>query len=365
MSNSSNVLAAIPESERATSVKDLQLGVMPSQRALGVKWNLESDTFGFKVKVKEKPPSRLGILSLVSSVYDPLGFASPFVLPAKVILQDLCCRGLKWDEVVPDENLKNWQQWLRDLPRLEEFSVNRYFELSGLGDASSCELHHFSDASQVGYGAVTYLRLVNESGQIHCTFVMSKARVVPLKRITIPRLELSVATVSVRLDKMVKRELELAVDQSFFWTDSTSVLKYVTNSHTRFRTFVANRLPQIHDCSSPSQWRYVPSKLKPADDAWKGLKVYELFTNSSGKVGPPFLWQSEDKWPSYPGVEEFLSICKLTSEKSFGRVNKNYCILWYCLSEDDPEVKKDAKVGGVLSDGDAIQVDQLLERFSS
>ena len=365
MSNSSNVLAAIPESERATSVKDLQLGVMPSQRALGVKWNLESDTFGFKVKVKEKPPSRRGILSLVSSVYDPLGFASPFVLPAKVILQDLCCRGLKWDEVVPDENLKNWQQWLRDLPRLEEFSVNRYFKLSGFGDASSCELHHFSDASQVGYGAVTYLRLVNESGQIHCTFVMSKARVVPLKRITIPRLELSVATVSVRLDKMVKRELELAVDQSFFWTDSTSVLKYVTNSHTRFRTFVANRLPQIHDCSSPSQWRYVPLKLKPADDAWKGLKVYELFTNSSGKVGPPFLWQSEDKWPSYPGVEEFLSICKLTSEKSFGRVNKNYCILWYCLSEDDPEVKKDAKVGGVLSDGDAIQVDQLLEIFSS
>ena len=59
------------------------------------------------------------------------------------------------------------------------------------------------------------------------------------------------------------------------------------------------------------------------------------------------------------------SICKLTSEKSFGRVNKNYCILWYCLSEDDPEVKKDAKVGGVLSDGDAIPVDQLLERFSS
>ena len=95
VSNSSNALATIPESERAKSVKDLQLGVMPSQRALGVKWNLESDTFGFKVKVKGKPPTSRGILSLVSSVYDPQGFASPFVLPAKVILQDLCCRGLK------------------------------------------------------------------------------------------------------------------------------------------------------------------------------------------------------------------------------------------------------------------------------
>ena len=50
-------------------------------------------------------------------------------------------------------------------------------------------------------------------------------------------------------------------------------------------------------------------------------------------MGPPFLWQPEDKWPSYPGVEE--------------------------LCEDDPEVKKDAKLGGVLTVGNAIQVDQL------
>ena len=95
-------------------------------------------------------------------------------------------------------------------------TVNRCSKPSGFGDASSCELHHLSDTSQVGYGAVTYLRLVNESSQIHCTFVMSKARVVPLKKITIPRLELSTATVSVRLDKMITRELKLAVDRSFF-----------------------------------------------------------------------------------------------------------------------------------------------------
>ena len=149
--------------------------------------------------------------------------------------------------MVPDEDLRNWKQRLRNLPRLEEFSVNRCFKLSGFGDARSCEFHHFSDTSQFGYGAVTYLRLVNESGQIHCTFVMSKARVVPLplKRIIIHRLELSAATVSVRLDKMIKRELELAADRSFFWTDSTLVLKYVADSHTRFHTFVANRLSQI------------------------------------------------------------------------------------------------------------------------
>ena len=73
MSNTSRVLATIPESERAKSVKDFQLGDIPPQRALGVKWNLESDTFVFIVNVKEKPPTRRGILSLGSSVYDPPG----------------------------------------------------------------------------------------------------------------------------------------------------------------------------------------------------------------------------------------------------------------------------------------------------
>ena len=86
------------------------------------------------------------------------GVRQSFVLLTKVSPQNLCRRRLKWDEVVPDEHLKNRQQWLRDLPRLEEFSDNRCFKPSGFGDASSCELHHFSDAWQVGYGAVTYLR---------------------------------------------------------------------------------------------------------------------------------------------------------------------------------------------------------------
>ena len=152
-------------------------------------------------------------------MYDPLGFASPFVLLTKVILQNLCCHGFKWDEVVPDEHLKNWQQWVRDLPRLEESSVNPCFKPSGFGDACSCEHHHFSDASQVGYTAVTDLRSVN---QVRLCQMMSKARVVPLKRITVPRLKLSPATVSVRLDKMIKRELGMTVDRTFFRTDSTS-----------------------------------------------------------------------------------------------------------------------------------------------
>ena len=108
--NSPRVLATIPESERASSVKELDCEIMPTERALGVRWSLESDTFGFKVKFKDKPPKRRGMLSIVSSVYDPFGFVSPFVLPAKAVLQDLCRRGLSWDEAIPEESLKCWKE---------------------------------------------------------------------------------------------------------------------------------------------------------------------------------------------------------------------------------------------------------------
>ena len=91
ISNDPRVLETIPGDERRKDVKALDLSKddLPVERALGVKWCAETDTFGFKVDFKLKPPMRRGILSVVSSIYDPFGLAAPFVLPAKQLLQDL------------------------------------------------------------------------------------------------------------------------------------------------------------------------------------------------------------------------------------------------------------------------------------
>lgn len=131
--NSPRVLATIPQSERASSVKEFDWEILPTERALGVRWNLESGTFGFKVKFKDKPLTRRGMLSIESSVYDPFGFVSPFVLPAKAVLQDLCRRGLSWDEAMPEESLKCWKEWLFELPHLEEFLLTTALSHMGLG----------------------------------------------------------------------------------------------------------------------------------------------------------------------------------------------------------------------------------------
>ena len=98
--NRSEVLDAIPQDEKAPSVLDLDLDKdkLPMQRTLGLHWDMESDKFIFKVALKDRPNTRRGILSLTSSVYDPLGFVAPIVLPAKKLLQDLCREKRGWDD---------------------------------------------------------------------------------------------------------------------------------------------------------------------------------------------------------------------------------------------------------------------------
>lgn len=253
LSNSRHVLDSIPESERAGSVKTLDLDHLPIERALGVHWDVQSDTLGFKIAIKEKPPTRRGILAIVSSIYDPLGFASPFVLKAKALLQELCRKGLGWDDAISQEDLQRWQSWLDELKKLESLTFDRCFKPKNFGRTVSTQLHTFSDASNLGYGAVSYLRFVDSEGQIHCTFVLGKARLTPMKQMTIPRLELTAAATAARLSNMILKEIDLPIDNVMFWTDSTCVLSYISNQEKRFKTFVANKIALINKITQPSQ----------------------------------------------------------------------------------------------------------------
>ncbi len=148
ISNSEEVLKSLPESERAT-VKNLDLSEPHLERALGVHWNVTNEELVFQISVKDKPPTRRGILSIVSSVYDPLGFAAPFILQAKLIMQDLCRKNLGWDDEISKEDLSRWQDWLKELLKLEQLAVKRCFQPRDFGEISSCELHHFSAASNI------------------------------------------------------------------------------------------------------------------------------------------------------------------------------------------------------------------------
>ncbi|XP_039509456.1 uncharacterized protein LOC120464180 [Pimephales promelas] len=321
VSNSRKVLLSIPEEQRASGVKDLDLDQdsLPIERALGMQWCTEKDTFTYDIKVQEKPLSRRGILSVVNSIYDPLGFLVPLILPVKLLLRDMCKQGYGWDEQIEGKRADQWVKWLEDLNHLSDFQIKRCVKPEKFGNTSEAQLHHFSDASENAYGTVTYLVLSNEQNQKHCSLLMGKSRVSPLKQITIPRLELTAATIAVKVDKILRQELQIPLQQSVFWTDSTTVLNYIDSESARFKTFVANRISLIRDATTPLQWRYVRTSQNPADQATRGLKAKDFIQEETWVKGPDFLLKPEEEWPQRPD-----------------RLCQNI--------QSDPEIKKEFKV---------------------
>lgn len=114
-------------------------------------------------------------------------------------------------------------------------------------------MHHFADASEFSYGTVTYLLLRNSILQSSIAFITGKARVARLRPATIPQMELTAAVVTVCMDRLWRKELQMDLVESVFWTDSASVLKYIKNETSRFQTFVANRVSEIFKVYSPDQ----------------------------------------------------------------------------------------------------------------
>ena len=219
------------------------------------------------------------------------------LLEGKSFLQDLCCNSVDWNKlIIPEVIRARWERWWTELHVLQHFSIPRCFKPDDFGTVVKKELHHFSDASTKGYFQCSYLRLQDDSGRIHCAFVAGKSRVTPLKPVTIPRLELQAAVTSVKISQQIRQELSLGDVQEFFWSDSKVVLAYIANESRRFHVFVANRVQLIQDSTSVNQWKYVETKLNPADDASRGLSPNALVT-SKWPTGPAFLWQKENEWP--------------------------------------------------------------------
>ena len=118
---------------------------------------------------------------LVEPWYDPLGFASPFILQGRRILQHLCDKNLQWDETVPQSIWDNWQEWKRNIQQLPGVMMHRCLIAKGSKLIKDCSLHHFLDTSEEDYDQVTYLRTVDENNRIFCNVVMPRSCVTPLK----------------------------------------------------------------------------------------------------------------------------------------------------------------------------------------
>lgn len=86
---------------------------------------IESDSFQFRITLNDRPFTRGGVLSTLSSVYDPLGFIAPFILAGKQILHEMCRNQVDWDSPLPEHLLPRWRNWIDELKHLGSLQIRR------------------------------------------------------------------------------------------------------------------------------------------------------------------------------------------------------------------------------------------------
>ena len=291
------MLADVPVEDRACEV-DLEKNSLPVTKTLGVSWTAREDQFLFHYS----PPSKdfeftkRNVLKKTATLFDPLGFLSPFVVRAKLFMQQAWVDALEWDEVLPSERREQWKTWFGELPLLEEIKIPRCLKDTSR-EENSISLHTFSDASEKAYAAAVYSRHKFEDGSVTTRLIASKTRLAPLKTVSIPRLELMGALSGVRLADQVCSALEIPSSNVTYWVDSLNVGYWIRGQSREYKPFVAHRVGEIHEKSNPNQWRYVPTDMNPADLGTRGMTAQELTDSTKWWNGPEFLCNPEAEWP--------------------------------------------------------------------
>ncbi|XP_018360741.1 PREDICTED: uncharacterized protein LOC108759682 [Trachymyrmex cornetzi] len=237
-SNSSEILSFIPEKDQI-SRSSVPIEENLIVHSLGLAWHPGTDSFQFNFQnTSTQIPTKRIVLSTIAKLFDPLGLLSPITILAKILMQEIWTLRLQWDEPLPTKVANKWRSFVNNLQDLTKLRFPRWL---GLISHQRFEIHGYADASPGAYAAAVYSRSINSNGTVHTQLICSKTKVAPLKRMTIPRLELAGA---VLVTKLVKHLLQILNQDSItilLWTDSTVVYTWITNHPSRWKDFVHNR----------------------------------------------------------------------------------------------------------------------------
>ncbi|XP_023806317.1 SH3 and multiple ankyrin repeat domains protein 2 isoform X1 [Oryzias latipes] len=306
--NDASVLSHLPQDARSESL-ELWLAQDksdPQESTLGLSWNWETDTLGYKHRsVTYEKPTLRNIYKVLASQYDPLGYLLPYTTRAKLIIRQLWDKKRGWDDSnLPSELLQAWTSWEAELQFLPLLSLPRpYVPVSTTSGETTHQVHIFADASEQAYGAVAYLRTQDSNGEVHLSFILARSRVAPKRVQSIPRLELCAALTAAQLAHVLEKELTRTVNQMVLWSDSTTVLTWLQSQSCRYKVFVGGRVAEIQELTKNGTWRYVDSVNNPADDLTRGKPLRALTEHNRWSQGPPFLLQDPDTWPERPSTE--------------------------------------------------------------
>ncbi|XP_068756894.1 uncharacterized protein [Montipora capricornis] len=304
-SNSELVMDAIDPAKRASS-PFVEFNSSDPLKALGVSWDLNSDHFRFLapsgIISSHDPMSKRSLLSLASKMFDPLGLISPFTVRAKILFQELWLKGLQWDDPLDSDTKAKWLSWKSESLQLKDVTIPRCFG-NGITQDSVVEVHGFGDASPKAYGAAVYIRIRDKQDNVSSQLVISNSRVVPIKKVSLPRLELLAAVVNARLLKFVVGALPMKVARVVCWSDSMVALHWIKGQSSSWKPFVANRVAEVQSTWDPECWRYCGSKENPADLLTRGLSCSDMISSTLWWNGPQWMFSPCEPLPAQPENE--------------------------------------------------------------
>ncbi|XP_073821454.1 uncharacterized protein [Musca autumnalis] len=299
-SNSRETLKGLARSD-LLSDEFLELGDKSSAKTLGIRWNASTDSFYFVMdKIEERSfYTKRQVLSIIAKIFDPLGWLSPIVVTAKILMQQLWLDDIGWDDPLKPLSLLNWKAFVSSWEGIGQISIPRWVRYF---PNSKIELHGFCDSSESAYAATLYLR-VEDGGSVVSNLLVAKSKVAPLKRTSLPRLELCGALLLAELVDSVVPQLDLPKATLTAWSDSTIVLSWLKKPSYSWTTFVANRVAVIQE-KIGNDWRHVPTNDNPADLATRGRTPSELKESFLWWHGPGWLTLDKNKWPTCMSVPE-------------------------------------------------------------
>ena len=284
-------------------------------KVLGHNWVMESDSISLtkpNIPLESTHPTKRSVLKEIAAVFDPLGLFSPILLKGKVFLHSLWCKHLDWDDSIENEDLKQWSTIRLDSSSLSDLQVNRCIAMNGNGSDIKYHLICFCDASKDAYAAGVYLLQTSREQVSKSDLIFSKTRLAPIKKMTIPRLELMAVLIGVRCLRFTKEQLKIHIENMYLQTDAQCVLWWL-NSKKDLSVFVRNRVKEINkDCDI--KFGFVSTSENPADVATRGTTVSSLQNNSLWWYGPRWLKESEKEWPHSSAVMDDTTNVQYESE---------------------------------------------------
>ncbi|XP_055522889.1 uncharacterized protein LOC129717071 [Wyeomyia smithii] len=288
-SNSQKFLERIPVEEQEKRITLEEHGVNEAIKVLGLLWDPSADTLCIAAHPNQpasQPSTKRVIYSEIAKFFDPLGMVSPVIVIAKLLIQKLWKLKIGWDDIVDDETTRQWQELQASLVYLTDIQIPRCVIFD---NAVAYELHGFSDASIAAYGACVYLRSIFADGSAKLRILTSKSKLAPLSELSIPRKELCAAHLLSKLVQKVLPALQITIQRSVLWCDSTIVLAWIKKPLNRLQLFVRSKIAVIQNLTGEHQWQHVRSQQNPADVVSRGQLPEFLKNNSLWWNGPEFL----------------------------------------------------------------------------